>query len=85
MNTNNIVKATKFIVNACVNRTVVEGIDNLTSSYGDSPARKVIKFIGREGLGLAITCATKKVIDDAIDDAADKIADLYLSIKESKK
>jgi len=85
MNANYVTKAAKIIVNTCVNRTVVDGIDNLTSSYGDTPARKVIKFIGREGLGFAITCATKKVIDEAIDDVADKIADIYVRFKESKE
>ena len=85
MKTEYIVKATKWIVNTCVNRTVVDAVDNVTRNYGDTNMRKAIKFIGREGLGLVITAATKNVIDDAIDDAADKIADLYLKIKESKE
>lgn len=79
-----VIKGTKFVVNACVNRTVVEGVDALTRTYGDSTPKKVIKFIGREGLGIAITCATKKVIDEAIDDAAETIADIIVKFKESK-
>lgn len=84
MNSEMIVKGTKFVVNACVNRTVVDGIDTLTRNYGDSTPRKIIKFIGREGLGIAITCSTKKIIDETIDEVADKIADVVIKIKENK-
>ena len=85
MNTIMIVKATKFVVNTCVNRTVVDAMDNVTRNYGDTRVRKVIKFIGREGLGLVITAATKDVIDKAIDDAAEKISDVIVEYKERKK
>lgn len=82
MNTNMIVKGVKFVVNACVNRTVVEGIDNLTRGYHESMPKKIVKFIGREGLGLAVTAATKKVIDGAIDEAAEFISDMYIKVTE---
>lgn len=85
MKTEMIVKATKFVVNTCVNRTVVDAMDNVTRNYGDTKFRKVVKFIGREGLGLVITAATKDVIDKAIDDAAEKIADVIVEYKERKK
>ena len=85
MKTEMIVKASKFVVNTCVNRTVVDALDNATRNYNDSNFRKAVKFIGREGLGLVITAATKDVIDKAIDDAAEKIADIIVEYKERKK
>ena len=77
------IKGVKFVVNACVNRTVAKGLNNLTAEYGESVLEKAVRFIGVNGLSLVITVGTKKILNDMIDEVADKIVD-FMDKHENK-
>lgn len=85
MNKDFIVKASKLVVGFCVERTVSTGLKNVTYCYGDSKFTKVVKFVGREALSVAIVGATKGIIEKEIDDLADKISDIIVEVKAAKE